>query len=141
MTITNAERQELLNKIDRDSLTLGVSVPDQMEVQGRVIPLQKIVFEVCSANEVPDKFNINILTVKRILRREMNDCTDTIQNEQISYNTGQELVTKVGQIQRALNVLESPNEESDLESETKLSQGKDMKRWQNFVQKVMEVEP
>lgn len=134
-----SERDILLNKIDRDSLTVGSFIPETMEVREESVDLNELVFEVCSDGRIPDQYNLDLNDFKVVLRREMNDCTDEIEKGEITYQRGLELVEKVGQIQRALNVLEDPEEDTDLEKKSKLSSAEDTKRWREFVSKIQEV--
>lgn len=138
MTISESERNHLREKINRDSLTIGVSIPEELTVQGQTIPLQTLIFEICSSEDVPDHLNDNISSIKRDLIREMSDCIQTIENEEITYNTGQELVTKVAQIQRAINIVENPTENHDISTHAQRSQAKDTKKWRDFVDRITE---
>lgn len=131
----DSEREILLDKVDRDSLTLGVSIPEYMEIQGSTVPMDEIAFNICSNGEIPDQFDLSLDGLKRVLRREMNDCIDQVESGDITYREGRDLVKKVSRIQRALNILENP-EESDIEKKSKLSSAKDEKRWKEFVKKV-----
>lgn len=131
-----SERKLLLDRLDRDSLTLGTSIPDKIVVQNEDVPLRDIVFKVCSDGEISDAYEMDIDGLKRVLRREMNDCIDTIENDDMTYQRGIELVDKVGIIQRSLNVLESPEEGKSIEQQSNLSDAQNTKRWREFVSKV-----
>ncbi|MFT4904457.1 MAG: hypothetical protein ACI8UR_001018, partial [Natronomonas sp.] len=63
------QRKQLLERIDRESSTLGVEIPDRIEVQGEAVELQEFVFEVKRRESVPPGERDRVEQAKRNLRR------------------------------------------------------------------------
>lgn len=124
-----------LDQIDRDSATVGINIPEKIEVQGQVIPLKTIVFEVCSEGSIPDSYELNLSDIKVNLRRERNDMIDRIESGEVTEPEAEDIVRKSKQIERSLNAINNPLEE-DLESRIKRKEAQDKKKWRNFLNKI-----
>lgn len=124
-----------LDQIDRDSATVGINIPEEIEVQGQVIPLKTIVFEVCSEGSIPDSYDLNLSDIKVNLRRERNDMIDRIESGEVTETEAEDIVRKSKQIERSLNAINNPLEE-DLESRIKRKEAQDKKKWRNFLNKI-----
>lgn len=124
-----------LDQIDRDSATVGINIPEKIEVQGQVIPLKTIVFEVCSEGSIPDSYDLNLSDIKVNLRRERNDMIDRIESGEVTETEAEDIVRKSKQIERSLNAINNPLEE-DLESRIKRKEAQDKKKWRNFLNKI-----
>lgn len=131
----DSEIEMYLEQIDRDSSTVGIQIPEDMEVDGETIPLEHIVYNICSEGEVPDQFDLNVNEIKVNLRRKRNDMIDKIENDEVSSNKAELIVNKTKQIDRALNAIDSPSDE-DLESKIKRKEAQDEKKWRNFIKKI-----
>lgn len=130
-------RNILLSKVDRDSATVGIDIPDSMNVQGEKVPLQKLVFDICSKDDISDEYNITKDEIKVMLRRERNDILDRIENdESMSRREGREAVKQISQIDRALGFIRNSDKDIDLEVEIKKSEAKSTKRWKQFIDKI-----
>lgn len=124
-----------LDQIDRESSTIGIEIPDEIEVQDQVIPLKSIVFDVCSDGDVPDQYDMNIDDIKVSLRREKNRMVDMIESGNVDQSQAEDLVEKSKQIDRALNAMKNPID-GDLESRIKRREAQDKKKWRNFLDKI-----
>jgi hypothetical protein len=130
-------REILMSKVDKDSATVGIEIPDSMTVQGREIPLHKIVFDICSTEDVPEKYDMNVDEVKLMLRRERNNLISEIENDDdITKKKGEKNVNKINQINRALSFIKDADRDIDVEAEIKKSEAQSTKRWKNFLDKI-----
>ena len=122
------EREALLDRADRDSVSVGVRVPETVELEGDEFALADYVFEARAgeADDVKEK--------KKLLRRRRNDLLDRIREDDMTYEEGERVVERVAGIDRALNVLQGTGE--GIEAEARAKEKADAKRWQNFVKKV-----
>lgn len=130
------QRKQLLERIEREGATVGARIPDEIEIQGETINLQQFVFEIKRRETVPASDRDRVEQAKRNLRRERRQRVEVIENNEISYETGQDHVNAVVGIDRALNALEQL-EPVDLEAETKRKQAADKKRWTKFLKKAL----
>jgi hypothetical protein len=122
------EREALLDRADRDSVSVGTRIPRTVELDGDEFELADYVFEA-RAGERDD-----IKEKKKLLRRRRNDLLDRIREDDLTYEEGEDVVERVAGIDRALNVLQGTGE--GIEAEARAKEKADQKRWQNFVKKV-----
>ncbi len=130
------ERKQLLERIDRESSTLGVEIPDRIEIQGEEIRLREFVFEIKRRETVPAGERERVERAKRNLRRERLERRERIEAGEISFEEGERLAQAIIGIDRALEALESLGSES-VEAEAKRQEAADTKRWMNFLKKAL----
>jgi hypothetical protein len=130
------ERKQLLERIERESATVGVDIPEQITVQGEELDLQAFVFEIKRRETIPQGERERVEEAKRNLRRERLQRKQQIEDGAISYETGSELADAIVGIDRALNALEQLGP-TDLESEAQRSETADRKRWMSFLKQAL----
>ena len=130
------ERKQLLERIEREGATVGASIPEEVEVQGETVALQKFVFETRKRETVPPGERERVERAKKNLRRERLQRKQRIEEADISYEEGERLVKSVVGIDRALNALEQLGQ-TDLEAEVEAKEAADRKRWMNFLRQAL----
>jgi hypothetical protein len=130
--VQDYERAQLLERIDREGGTVGVSIPDQLEVDGEVIDLAAFVFDAKSTDGPPES---EVRAVIQGLRGERRRRRARIESGDISREAGEELVASILGIDRALNALEGESD-LDLEAESQRRRQADRKRWLSFLDSV-----
>jgi hypothetical protein len=130
------ERKQLLERVERDGATVGTSIPEEIEVQGREIDLQEFVFEIKRRDTVPAGERDRVEQAKRNLRRERRERLELIEENEVSFEEGEDLVDSIVGIDRALNALEQLRP-VDLESESKRQEAADQQRWMNFLRQAL----
>jgi hypothetical protein len=130
------ERKQLLERIDRESSTLGVEIPERIEIQGEEIQLREFVFEIKRRETVPAGERDRVEQAKRNLRRERLERKDRIEDGAVSFETGEQLAEAIIGIDRALEALENLRSES-VEAEAKRQEAADTKRWMDFLKKAL----
>ena len=130
------ERKQLLERIDRESATLGVEIPDRIEIQGEEIRLREFVFEIKRRETVPPGERDRVERAKRNLRRERLERKERIDAGEIRFETGETLAEAIIGIDRALEALEKLDEGS-VEAEAKRQEAADTKRWMDFLKKAL----
>jgi phenylalanyl-tRNA synthetase alpha subunit len=101
------KRQELLDRLQRSSQTIGKDIPDELTVQGETLDLNEFVFECKRLETVSEEDRKRIEELKRDLQRERLERKQQIERENITDEEGERLVKSVHGIDRALNALES----------------------------------
>jgi hypothetical protein len=124
------EREALLDRADRDSVSVGVRVPETVELDGEGFALADYVFEARAGEVDPG----DVKEKKKLLRRRRNALLDEIREGDLTYEEGEEIVERVAGIDRALNVLQGTGE--GIQAEARAKEKADAKRWQNFVERV-----
>ncbi len=130
------ERKQLLERVDREGATVGVDIPDRIDVQGEPVDLREFVFEIKRRETIPPGERERVEQAKRNLRRERLERVDQIESADVSRETGEELATSILGIDRALNALQNLGP-TDLEREQQAQQAADTKRWMSFLKKAL----
>lgn len=126
------ERAQLLERVDREGGTVGVSIPDRLDVDGEVIDLAAFVFDATGADGPPES---EVRAVIQGLRGERRRRRERIESGDISREAGEELAESILGIDRALNALEGGSD-VDLEAESRRRRQADRKRWLSFLDSV-----
>jgi hypothetical protein len=130
------EREILLERIGRESATVGADIPDRIDVQGEEIDLRTFVFEIKRRETVPAGERERVERAKKNLRRERLQRKQEIESGEITFEAGEELAAAIIGIDRALNALESLGA-TDLEAEERRNEAADTKRWMNFLKQAL----
>ncbi|WP_336327988.1 DUF5788 family protein [Halovenus sp. HT40] len=130
------ERKQLLERIERESATVGASIPDEITIQGEEINLQEFVFEIRRRETIPQGERERVERAKKNLRRERLQRKQRIEDEPITFEEGERLAEAIIGIDRALNELESLGP-VDIEGEAQAQEAADRKRWMKFLKKAL----
>ncbi|MFC7324796.1 DUF5788 family protein [Halorubrum rutilum] len=130
------ERKGLLERVNREAATVGADIPEEIEVQGEPIELQSFVFEIKRRDSIPPGERDRVERAKRNLRRERLDRLEPIEENEVSYERGEELAASIIGIDRALDALEGLNA-PDPETEAERQEAADQKRWMSFLKKAL----
>jgi len=130
------ERKQLVERIEREGATVGADIPDEITVQGESIDLQSFVFEIQRRETVPPGERERVTRAKKNLRRERLQRKQRVEDGDLSYEEGEQLVEAIIGIDRALNALEQLGP-ADLEDEANAQATADKKRWMSFLRKAL----
>ncbi len=130
------ERKQLIERVERESATVGQDIPDEIEVQGETLDLQGFVFEIKRRETVPPGERERVDRAKKNLRRERLQRKQAIEEDDISHDEGKRHARAIIGIDRALNALEQLGR-VDLESEAQAQEAADRKRWTKFLKKAL----
>lgn len=130
------ERKQLLERIEREGATVGVSIPDRISIQGEEIALKEFVFESKRQETIPAGERDRIEQAKRNLRRERLERKQRLETEQLTFEEGEQVANSIIGIDRALAGL-SQLEPEAIEAEMNATETADRKRWMNFLKQVL----
>ncbi len=130
------ERKQLLERLDRDGSTVGVRIPERIEVQGDPIDLREFVFEIKRLDAIPPGERERVEEAKKNLRRERLQRRQRIENGTIDVEEGERLVEAILGIDRALNALENLGP-TDLKAQQQQQERADQERWVSFLKQVL----
>jgi hypothetical protein len=130
------ERKQLLERVDRESSTIGVEIPERIEVQGEAVELREFVFEIKRRETVPPGERDRVEQAKRNLRRERLERKDRIEAGEIPFEEGDRLADSIIGIDRALEALETLDAGS-VEAEAERQEAMDTKRWMEFLKQAL----
>ncbi|QLC33830.1 hypothetical protein EFA46_006330 [Halarchaeum sp. CBA1220] len=131
------ERKQLLERIGRESATVGATIPDEVALDGEAFPLREFVFEMKRVDAVPPERREEVEDAKRNLRRARRERTERLEEGALDYAEGETLAEEIIGIDRALNALESLGSPTDIEREIQAKETADQKRWYNFLRKAL----
>ena len=135
-TVKEFERKQLLERANKEGATIGATIPDEIDVQGEPINLQKFVFEIKRRDTIPSGERERVDEAKKNLRRERVERLSKIEDNEVSYEEGERLVESIIGIDRALNALDQLRP-VDLEQEAQVQEAADQKRWMTFLNKAL----
>ena len=124
------EREALLERADRDSVSVGTRVPENLELDGEKFALNEYVFEARAGEVDAD----DLKEKKKLLRRKRVELLDEIRDGELDYEEGKRIVERVAGIDRALNILQGTGD--GIEAEARAKEKADEKRWLDFLKKV-----
>ena len=130
------QRKQLLERVGREGSTVGTRIPEAIEVQGEELNLRTFVFEIKRRETIPPGERERVEQAKRNLRRERVERLTLIEDNDVSYERGEELAESIIGIDRALNALDQL-ESVDLEAESERQAAADTKRWTKFLKKAL----
>ncbi|WP_277554262.1 DUF5788 family protein [Halobaculum limi] len=130
------QRKQLLERVNKESATIGADIPDRIEVQGEEIDLRTFVFEIKRRDTIPEGERERVEQAKRNLRRERLERLDQIEENRVDFETGEDLAASIIGIDRALEALDSLNP-ADIQTEAKRQEAMDQKRWMSFLKKAL----
>ena len=130
------ERKQLLERVNREGATVGADIPERITVQGEEVDLQRFVFEIKRRDTVPAGERERVDRAKKNLRRERLQRLQRIEDDEVSYQEGEQLVESIIGIDRALNALEGLGP-ANLEREAQAQEAADRKRWMSFLKKAL----
>ena len=106
------ERRELLDRLYRTSGTVGNSIPETVDVGDETVPLREFYFEVAGRDELDEAERESVEEIVSSLRRERLSLVQRVRRGEVDYATGERLVARVRDLDRAINALESLEEPS-----------------------------
>jgi len=130
------QRKQLLERVNKESATIGADIPDRIEVQGEAIDLREFVFEIKRRETVPEGERQRVERAKRNLRRERLERLEEIEENRVDFETGEELAASIIGIDRALEALDSLRSPG-VETEAQKQEAMDRKRWMSFLKKAL----
>jgi len=131
----DAERAELLRSLNRQSATVGASVPETITIHGEEIQLQEFLIETRKLDELSTETNETIAAAKRVFREERAERVDRLEAEPLDRETAEQVAEEIVGIDRALNALETIRQ-PDFSEKSRSSTVDDYKRWLGFLDSV-----
>ena len=130
------ERKQLLERVNRDSATVGARIPDTVTISDEEMDLREFLFEIKRQDSIPPDVSEEVDDAKQALRQERNDRLETLETADISRADGDRLAEEIVGIDRALNALENLRS-SSLDAEARRRETADQKRWMAFIKQVL----
>ncbi|WP_339106100.1 DUF5788 family protein [Haloterrigena salinisoli] len=104
------QRVELLEQVYQSSGTIGSSIPETVRIEDETVPLREFYFEVADRDHRQETERERIREVLSYLRRQRLQLIGQIREREVDYETGQSLVPRIQNLDRAINAFESLDE-------------------------------
>lgn len=104
------QREALLDRIRRTSATVGRSMPETVTLAGESVPVRDFYLDVADSEELDPEERQRVEDLLTHLRRERLRLVQRIRNDEVSYERGEELVSEIGALERAIDAFESLDE-------------------------------
>ena len=101
------QSEDLLSRIYQTSGTVGRSIPKAVRLGDESVPLREVYFEVSNREELGDEDRERVEEILSYLRRKRLNLVQRIRKRQVDYETGESLVSKIQDLDRAINAFES----------------------------------
>lgn len=129
------QRRELLRRINRQSATVGASIPDTITVGDDEVDLSEFLIETRKVDRIPPEAAEKLAEAKRALRDERAHRVERLETGSLDLDTAEELADTVVGIDRALNALENIRR-PDFGEESHSALIEDHKKWLDFLDTV-----
>lgn len=130
------QRKQLLERIDREGATVGVQIPETIEIQGENVDLREFVFEIKRRDTYPPGERERVENAKKNLRHERLQRRQRIEDDEVDFEEGDRLAQSIIGISRALEALQQLDS-PDVEREAERQEAADRKRWMSFLKQAL----
>lgn len=130
--ISDSRRKELLDRVKRRSATIGLRIPETIEIDGEPFALREFVVETKTQGAVPPEKRESVRTVRNTLKTERDQRRKRLESAEISESEGSELVRTILGLERALTALGNLSE-PDFGARSTEAYVNKTKQWIDFV--------
>ncbi|MFB6150332.1 MAG: DUF5788 family protein [Haloarculaceae archaeon] len=129
------ERERLLERVNRQTATVGASLPEAITVDGEEFALAEFLIETKKMDRLPPETEETLEAAKRTLRAERSRRIERLESEPLDREEGEDLADEIIGIDRALNALEKIRH-PDYAEKSQSAEIEDYKRWLGFLDEV-----
>ncbi|AFZ72873.1 DUF5788 family protein [Natronobacterium gregoryi] len=129
------ERKELLERVNRPSATIGISIPDTITIGDEEIPVDEFVIETRKVEGIPDDLKPVVREAQISLQEERERLVERLESAPLEYEEAEEIADTIVGIDRTLNALKSLRG-GGYTSEAPAEEIEDHKRWLDFLNSI-----
>jgi len=128
----DAERTELIDRVNSNSATVGASLPETVTVGDEELPLAEFVIETRKVPGVPPESRDLLRNARETLQRERDERLDRLESDPLDRETAETLADEIIGFDRALHALENIRQ-PDYGETARTASVDDHKRWSSFL--------
>ena len=128
-------RHELLERVNRQSATIGAKTPETITINGEPVDLQEFIIETRELPEIPPGTRELVSTAKQRLRTERTERVDRLKHDDLDEAAARALAKEIIGLDRARNALDSLYR-PDYAKDVRTAEIDDYKRWLGFLESV-----
>ncbi len=133
--MNDAEREKLLKRVNRQSATVGASIPETITVDGKAIELKEFLVETRKIETLPPETSELVSRARQLFAAERDERVDRLKNDQLTSEEAERLADEIVGIDRAQNALKTIRHPSFGE-EAQTNTIDDHKRWLSFLDSI-----
>ena len=131
----DAAREKLLDRVNRQSATIGASLPETVTVGDEELPLAEFVIETRKVPGVPPEHRDVLANAKQTLRSERASRLDRLESEPLDREEAETLADEIVGLDRALNALENIRQPNYGDT-ARTAAIEDHRRWATFLDRL-----
>lgn len=128
----DSERTALLQQVNKQSATVGASIPETVPIQGTEIELAEFIIETRGIEQLPPESESVLAEAKRAFRTARAERVEQIESAELDREQAEAIADEIVGIDRALNALETIRH-PDFGDQSQAETVEDYKRWLGFV--------
>lgn len=129
------EREALLERVERESATIGASMPKRITLEEEPVALEERVLRLQRLDSLSKEDRAERDNLLVALRGKRLELVEQLEEEPMDRDTGETLVEQVIGIDRARAALRSVGSDTDIEEEIRKQRVADAERWRSFVKR------
>ncbi len=142
--ITENQREKLLARLHRHLFWCGERIPDEVEIEGKKIPLHEITWELINKPKLTEEDKVHIDHCIVALRKKAKSCENYLERTDMTLDQAKDIFDQTAGLLRAimdlkdLEELSGPERMKKYHEEVKKCKLKDAKSWMNFIAELEE---
>ncbi|MFB6128359.1 MAG: DUF5788 family protein [Halorhabdus sp.] len=135
--ISDRRREELLERVQRKSATVGQQLPESVEIQGTEMNLKEFVWETKRQGTVPPELRDRVTDVRAELTAERKQRKQRLESAELTESEAEDLAKSIVGIDRALSALQNLHE-SDFTDSAREADVESSRRWVSFLDTILD---
>lgn len=135
--LSDRRRQELLERVQRKSATVGQQLPESVEIQGTEMNLKEFVWETKRQGTVPPELRDRVREVRAKLTTERKERKQRLESAELTEREGKALAQSIVGIDRAISALQNL-QEPDIADSARQANVESSRRWVSFLDTILD---
>lgn len=129
------ERQALLERVDRESATVGATIPHSLAIDEAEVPLRERVLALQRTDELSAEQETERSELLVALRGRRAELLARLEEDPMDRETGEGVADRIVGLDRARAALRTAGEDVDIEEEIRERAVADADRWRSFLKR------
>lgn len=127
------EREAILDRVDRDSATVGAAIPEEIVLDGESVVLRELVADLSTQSDLSESDREQVQALVIALRQKRAALVSRIEESIEDRETADRVADRIIGVNRALSVLAGIDETETIEAAMQAQSVADTQRWISFV--------
>ncbi len=129
------EREALLERVERESATVGASIPERLRIEGETVALRDRILALQRMDTLDEPAREERDRLLVALRGKRQTLRDQLEHDPIDRQAGEEIAERIIDIDRARAALRQVGEDTDIADKIRQQRVEDVERWRAFVKR------